>query len=257
MTLAIRIIPCLDVAGARVVKGINFENLRDAGDPLELAKLYYQAGADELTFLDVNATAENRSTMYDLVRQTAESLFIPLTVGGGVRSVEDVANLLAAGADKVSIASAALNNPEVISDIANEFGNQVLVLSLDAKRGESKSGFVATKNGGRETTDIDAIDWVQRACELGVGEVLINSIDADGTKQGFDAPMIEAVLQRSTVPVIASGGAGKLEDFVQVASLGVDAVLAASVFHNGTLSISQVKEALQDAGYTIRKAANA
>ncbi len=239
------------------MKGINFENLRDAGDPLELAKLYYQAGADELTFLDVNATAENRSTMYDLVRQTAESLFIPLTVGGGVRTVEDVSNLLAAGADKVSIASAALNNPQVISDIANEFGNQVLVLSLDAKRGESKSGFVATKNGGRETTDIDAIDWVQRACELGVGEVLINSIDADGTKQGFDAPMIEAVLQRSTVPVIASGGAGKLEDFVQVASLGVDAVLAASVFHNGTLSISQVKEALQDAGYTIRKAANA
>lgn len=256
MTLAIRIIPCLDVAGARVVKGVNFENLRDAGDPLELALRYYLEGADELTFLDVNATAENRETMFDLVRQTAESLFIPLTVGGGVRSVDDVSNLLSSGADKVSIASAALNNPNLIAQISEQFGNQVLVLSLDAKRGASKSGFVATKNGGRETTDIDAIEWVKRACDLGVGEVLINSIDADGTKLGFDAPMIDAVLGNSSVPVIASGGAGKLEDFVNVAALGVDAVLAASVFHNGTLTINQVKDALAGAGYPVRKAAH-
>jgi cyclase len=254
MTLAIRIIPCLDVAGARVVKGVNFENLRDAGDPLELARRYYEAGADELTFLDVNATAENRQTMFELVKQTAESLFIPLTVGGGVRTVNDVANLLAAGADKVSIASAALNNPTVISDISSRFGNQVLVLSLDAKRGKSRSGFVATKNGGRETTDLDAIDWVKRTCDLGIGEVLINSIDADGTKLGFDAPMIDAVLQASSVPVIASGGAGSLEDFVRVAALGVDAVLAASVFHNGTFTVQQVKKSLADAGYVVREA---
>ena len=256
MTLAIRIIPCLDVAGARVVKGVNFENLLDAGDPLELALRYYLEGADELTFLDVNATAENRETMFDLVRQTAESLFIPLTVGGGVRSVDDVSNLLSSGADKVSIASAALNNPNLIAQISEQFGNQVLVLSLDAKRGASKSGFVATKNGGRETTDTDAIEWVKRACDLGVGEVLINSIDADGTKLGFDAPMIDAVLGNSSVPVIASGGAGKLEDFVNVAALGVDAVLAASVFHNGTLTINQVKDALASAGYPVRKAAH-
>lgn len=256
MTLAIRIIPCLDVAGARVVKGVNFENLRDAGDPLELALRYYLEGADELTFLDVNATAENRETMFDLVRQTAESLFVPLTVGGGVRSLDDVSNLLSSGADKVSIASAALNNPKIIKQISEQFGNQVLVLSLDAKRGASKSGFVATRNGGRETTDIDAIEWVKRACDLGVGEVLINSIDADGTKLGFDAPMIDAVLGNSSVPVIASGGAGKLEDFVNVAALGVDAVLAASVFHNGTLTINQVKDALASAGYSVRKAAH-
>jgi cyclase len=257
MTLAIRIIPCLDVAGARVVKGVNFENMRDAGDPLELASRYYQSGADELTFLDVNATAENRETMYELVKQAAERIFIPLTVGGGVRTADDVALLLAAGADKVSIASAALNTPAVIAEIAARFGNQVLVLSLDAKRGESKSGFIATKNGGREATDIDAIQWVKRACDLGVGEILINSIDADGTKQGFDAPMIEAVLKVSSVPVIASGGAGSLEDFVRVAGLGVDAILAASVFHNGTFTISQVKGALAQAGYTVRETANA
>jgi cyclase len=256
MSLAIRIIPCLDVAGARVVKGVNFENLRDAGDPLELANRYYLAGADELAFLDVNATTENRKTMFDLVSKTAESLFIPLTVGGGVRTVDDVAQLLAAGADKVSVASAALNNPSVISEISATFGNQVLVLSLDAKRGGSRSGFVATKNGGRETTTTDAIEWVKRACDLGIGEVLINSIDADGTKLGFDAPMIEAVLQNSSVPVIASGGAGSVDDFVSVAALGVDAILAASVFHNGTLTINQVKSALKKSGYQVRESVN-
>ena len=256
MSLAIRIIPCLDVAGARVVKGVNFENLRDAGDPLELANRYYLAGADELTFLDVNATNENRKTMFDLVSKTAESLFIPLTVGGGVRTVDDVAQLLSAGADKVSIASAALNNPSVISEISAKFGNQVLVLSLDAKRGGSRSGFVATKSGGRETTTTDAIEWVKRACDLGIGEVLINSIDADGTKLGFDAPMIEAVLQNSSVPVISSGGAGSVDDFVRVAALGVDAILAASVFHNGTLTINQVKRALKESGYQVRESVN-
>jgi len=257
MTLAIRIIPCLDVAGARVVKGVNFEHLRDAGDPLELATLYYASGADELTFLDVNATVENRATMFELVTQTAEKLFIPLTVGGGVRTVDDVALLLEAGADKVSIASAALSNPEVITEISARFGSQVLVLSLDAKRGQSISGYIATKNGGRESTEIDAIEWVKRACDLGVGEVLINSIDADGTKKGFDAQMIDAVLNVSSVPVIASGGAGSLDDFVRVAGLGVDAVLAASVFHNGTFTINQVKDALAQAGYTVRETSNA
>ena len=257
MSLSVRIIPCLDVSGGRVVKGVNFENLRDAGDPVDLARLYYAQGADEVTFLDVSATVDGRDTMYDVVARTADEVFIPLTVGGGVRTADDVALLLAAGADKVSIASAALNTPAVIAEIAARFGNQVLVLSLDAKRGESKSGFIATKNGGREATDIDAIQWVKRACDLGVGEILINSIDADGTKQGFDAPMIEAVLKVSSVPVIASGGAGSLEDFVRVAGLGVDAILAASVFHNGTFTISQVKGALAQAGYTVRETANA
>ncbi|MEN9957598.1 MAG: imidazole glycerol phosphate synthase subunit HisF [Actinomycetota bacterium] len=257
MSLAIRIIPCLDVAGARVVKGVNFENLKDAGDPLELAGRYYQAGADELTFLDVNATVENRETMYELVKQTAQQVFIPLTVGGGVRTVDDVALLLAAGADKVSIASAALNNPSVIEQIASSFGSQVLVLSLDAKRGTSASGYIATQSGGRIATDIDAIEWVKRACGLGIGEVLINSIDADGTKQGFDTAMIDAVLKVSTVPVIASGGAGEIDHFVQVAGLGVDAILAASVFHNGTFTINQVKGALTEAGYEVREVANA
>jgi cyclase len=257
VSLSVRIIPCLDVSGGRVVKGVNFENLRDAGDPVDLARLYYAQGADEVTFLDVSATVDGRDTMYDVVARTADEVFIPLTVGGGVRTADDVALLLAAGADKVSIASAALNTPAVIAEIAARFGNQVLVLSLDAKRGESKSGFIATKNGGREATDIDAIQWVKRACDLGVGEILINSIDADGTKQGFDAPMIEAVLKVSSVPVIASGGAGSLEDFVRVAGLGVDAILAASVFHNGTFTISQVKGALAQAGYTVRETANA
>ena len=253
MALAIRIIPCLDVAGARVVKGVNFENLQDAGDPLQLARGYYSQGADELTFLDVNATVENRSTMFDLVTRTAEQVFIPLTVGGGIRTTDDVARLLAAGADKISIASAALNNPKLISEISSSFGSQVLVLSLDAKRGQSKSGFIATKNGGKLETDIDAIDWVRLACDLGVGEVLINSIDADGTKAGFDLEMTQSVIDACSVPVIASGGAGATDDFVRVADLGVDAILAASVFHNGSISITEVKQALKLAGHEIRE----
>ncbi len=252
MSVSIRIIPCLDVADGRVVKGVNFQNLRDAGNPIELAKYYYESGADELTFLDVNATNENRSTMYDLVTATAEQLFIPLTVGGGVRNVEDVARLLGAGADKVSIASAALSQPNLISEIANRFGSQVLVLSLDAKRGESESGFVATTNGGRISTNIDAIAWIKEAVELGVGEVLVNSIDADGTKNGFDIPMISAAVAASSVPVIASGGAGSAGDFVPAAQAGADAILAASILHNRSVTIGQAKSSLSDAGFETR-----
>jgi cyclase len=251
MSLSIRIIPCLDVADGRVVKGVNFENLRDAGDPIELSAYYYESGADELTFLDVNATNENRSTMYDLVRRTAEQVFIPLTVGGGVRSVDDVDRLLQSGADKVSIASAALNDPSVIEAIANRFGSQVLVLSLDAKR-DSNGAFVATKNGGRVVTDIDALSWVKRAIDLGVGEVLLNSIDADGTQVGFDIEMLERVRAVSSVPLIASGGAGKAQDFVAAAQAGADAILAASIFHNRSVTIQEVKKDLAQAGFEVR-----
>jgi imidazole glycerol-phosphate synthase subunit HisF len=251
MSLSIRIIPCLDVADGRVVKGVNFENLRDAGDPIELSAYYYESGADELTFLDVNATNENRSTMYDLVRRTAEQVFIPLTVGGGVRSVDDVDRLLQSGADKVSIASAALNDPSVIEAIANRFGSQVLVLSLDAKR-DSNGAFVATKNGGRVVTDIDALSWVKRAIDLGVGEVLLNSIDADGTQAGFDIEMLEKVRAVSSVPLIASGGAGKAQDFVAAAQAGADAILAASIFHNRSVTIQEVKKDLAQAGFEVR-----
>ena len=251
MSLSIRIIPCLDVADGRVVKGVNFENLRDAGDPIELSAYYYESGADELTFLDVNATNENRSTMYDLVRRTAEQVFIPLTVGGGVRSVDDVDRLLQSGADKVSIASAALNDPSVIEAIANRFGSQVLVLSLDAKR-DSNGAFVATKNGGRVVTDIDALSWVKRSIDLGVGEVLLNSIDADGTQEGFDIEMLEKVRAVSSVPLIASGGAGKAQDFVAAAQAGADAILAASIFHNRSVTIQEVKKDLAQAGFEVR-----
>ena len=252
MTLSVRIIPCLDVADGRVVKGVNFENLRDAGDPIELSAYYYESGADELTFLDVNATNENRSTMYDLVRRTAEQVFIPLTVGGGVRSVDDVDRLLQSGADKVSIASAALNDPSLIEAIANRFGSQVLVLSLDAKRNGDAGHFVATKNGGRVVTDIDALDWVARAIDLGIGEVLLNSIDADGTQSGFDIEMLEAVREVSTVPLIASGGAGSAQDFVAAAEAGADAILAASIFHNRSVTIQEVKQELTKAGFAVR-----
>lgn len=253
MAISVRIIPCLDVANGRVVKGVNFQDLQDAGDPIELAKYYYETGADELTFLDVNATIENRSTMYDLVTRTAEQVFIPLTVGGGIKSVDDVAKLLSAGADKISVASAALSNPSLISQISGQFGSQVLVLSLDAKRdANQKSGFTATANGGRVDTYRDAIDWVQEAIHLGVGEVLVNSIDADGTKHGFDLEMLQAVRRVATVPVIASGGAGKVEDFVGAARTGVDAILAASIFHNRSVTIAQVKHELSSHGFEVR-----
>lgn len=253
MSLAIRVIPCLDVADGRVVKGVNFVDLRDAGDPIELASRYYLDGADELTFLDVNATVDNRATMYDLVTSTAEKLFIPLTVGGGIREVEDVAKLLGAGADKVSVGSAGILNPSLLSDISARFGNQVLVISLDLKRSnKAKSGFLVTTHGGRNETELDAIDWIQRCQELGAGELLVNSIDADGTRSGFDIEMLEAVRSVSKVPMIASGGAGKASDFIGAAAAGADAILAASIFHEGSATISDAKRELALAGFEVR-----
>jgi cyclase len=253
MTVACRVIPCLDVADGRVVKGINFQNLRDAGDPVELARRYYEQGADELTFLDVTATVDNRATTYDVVTRTAEQVFIPLTVGGGVRSVEDVARLLGSGADKVGVNSAAIARPPLLGEIADRFGAQVLVLSLDVKRGGSThSGFVVTTHGGRTETTIDALDWAREAIERGAGELLVNSIDADGTKQGFDTELIALMREVSSVPVIASGGAGKAADFPPAIAAGADAVLAASVFHSGLLTIADVKQELTHEGVLVR-----
>lgn len=253
MSLSIRVIPCLDVADGRVVKGVNFLNLRDAGDPIELAARYYADGADELTFLDVHATVDNRSTMYDLVTRTAEEIFIPLTVGGGIRQVDDVARLLSAGADKISVGSAGIANPELLSAIADRFGNQVLVISLDLKRSKlTESGFVVTTHGGRIETELDAVAWINRVQELGAGELLVNSIDADGTRAGFDSEMLEIVRAISNVPVIASGGAGKADDFPVAAAAGADAILAASIFHEGSVSIGDAKRALKTAGYEVR-----
>jgi cyclase len=251
--LAVRVIPCLDVAAGRVVKGVNFLNLRDAGDPVELARKYYEQGADEITFLDVKATVDNRDTMFDVVQATAEQVFIPLTVGGGVRSTDDVAKLQAHGADKVGVNSAAIARPELIGEIADRFGAQVLVLSLDVKRSAAMpSGFVVTTHGGRTETELDALVWAAEAIERGVGELLVNSIDADGMKTGYDLEMIQAMRAISRVPVIASGGAGRLADFAPAISAGADAVLAASVFHNGELTVGDVKGALAEAGVVIR-----
>ena len=256
MTVAVRVIPCLDVDDGRVVKGVHFENLKDAGDPVELAAEYYRQGADELTFLDVSASSSHRHTMVDVVGRTAQQLFIPLTVGGGVRSVDDVDSLLRCGADKVGVNTAAINDPSLIGRIAERFGNQVLVLSVDARRerGErhTASGFEVTTMGGRHSTGIDALWWVRRAQELGAGEILLNSMDADGTEDGFDLEMIRAVRTTVTLPLIASGGAGKVSDFPPAIAAGADAVLAASVFHFGKLTIAEVKQALHAAGYTVR-----
>ncbi|MDE2386466.1 MAG: imidazole glycerol phosphate synthase subunit HisF [Actinomycetales bacterium] len=253
MSLSIRVIPCLDVAEGRVVKGVNFLNLRDAGDPIELAARYYDDGADELTFLDVKATVDNRSTMYDLVTRTAEQIFIPLTVGGGIREVDDVARLLGAGADKISVGSAGIANPQLLADISARFGNQVLVISLDLKRKAGlPSGYVVTTHGGRNETDLDALDWIRRCESLGVGELLVNSIDADGTRAGFDSEMLTAVRQVTNIPVIASGGAGSAADFPVAAAAGADAILAASIFHEGSVKISEAKTALAAAGYETR-----
>ena len=252
MALSVRIIPCLDVADGRVVKGVNFENLRDAGDPVELARNYYLQGADEITILDVRATTENRSTLIDLVTRTAESVFIPLTVGGGVRTTTDVDRLLSAGADKVSVASAALQTPNLIAEIAERFGSQVLVLSLDLKRGQTESGFTVTSHGGKLETGLDAVDWIKQVQELGCGELLVNSIDADGTLEGFDLELIELVKSVSRVPVIASGGAGRAEDFSAAAAAGADALLAASIFHDGKVSIPEAKAELSREGYLVR-----
>lgn len=254
MTLARRVIPCLDVTAGRVVKGVNFENLRDMGDPVELARLYFEQGADELTFLDVTATVDGRATTYDVVRRTAEQVFIPLTVGGGVRSVDDVARLLSVGADKVGVNSAAIARPDLIGEIADRFGAQVLVLSLDVKRAPgTESGFVVTTHGGRTATAIDALAWAREAIERGAGELLVNSIDADGTKDGFDLELISLMREASSVPVIASGGAGATEHFVPAIEAGADAVLAASVFHSGQLTIGDVKDALTAQGIEVRR----
>ncbi|WP_020573465.1 imidazole glycerol phosphate synthase subunit HisF [Actinopolymorpha alba] len=252
-SLAVRVIPCLDVDAGRVVKGVNFVDLRDAGDPVEMAKVYDAEGADELTFLDVSASAHGRETTFDVVRRTAEQVFIPLTVGGGVRSVEDVDRLLRAGADKVGVNTAAIARPELVAEIAQRFGAQVLVLSLDARRAEGvPSGFEVTTHGGRRGTGIDAVEWAARGAELGAGEILLNSMDADGTKAGYDLEMIRAVRAVVDVPLIASGGAGTPADFPPAIEAGADAVLAASVFHFGDLRIGDVKEALREAGQTVR-----
>jgi cyclase len=253
MTVAVRVIPCLDVTDGRVVKGVNFENLRDMGDPVDLARAYYEQGADEITFLDVTATVDARATMYATVTATAEQVFIPLTVGGGVRSPEDVARLLASGADKVGVNSAAIARPELVGEIADRFGAQVLVLSLDVKRSpRTPSGFVVTTHGGRTETDIDALAWAREVIERGAGELLVNSIDADGTKQGFDLELVRLMRELSTVPVIASGGAGAVGDFAPAVAAGADAVLAASVFHSGELTVGDVKDALRAEGLSVR-----
>ncbi|WP_030564464.1 imidazole glycerol phosphate synthase subunit HisF [Streptomyces aureocirculatus] len=251
MTLAVRVIPCLDVDNGRVVKGVNFQNLRDAGDPVEMAKVYDAEGADELTFLDITASSGDRGTTYDVVRRTAEQVFIPLTVGGGVRTAQDVDKLLRAGADKVGVNTAAIARPELIREIAERFGRQVLVLSVDARRTPSGT-FEVTTHGGRRSAGIDAVEWAHRAAELGAGEILLNSMDADGTKDGYDIEMIEAVRKHVTVPVIASGGAGRLDHFPPAVAAGADAVLAASVFHFGDLRIGEVKETLRAAGSPVR-----
>ena len=281
MTVAVRVIPCLDVDGGRVVKGVNFRALRDAGDPVELAAAYDTEGADELVFLDITASASGRETMYEVVGRTAGQVFIPLTVGGGVRSTADVDRLLRAGADKVSLNTAAIARPELLAEAAHRFGSQCVVLSVDARRAagpappgdrESRppgpalpgdrgplpsgsappSGFEVTTHGGRRGTGIDAVEWAARAVGLGVGEILLNSMDADGTKAGFDLELIRAVRAAVTVPVIASGGAGELAHFTPAVEAGADAVLAASVFHFGELRIAEVKDALRAAGQPVR-----
>jgi len=251
VTLAVRVIPCLDVDAGRVVKGVNFTDLVDAGDPVEMARVYDAEGADELVFLDITASSGSRETTYDVVRRTAEQVFIPLTVGGGVRSTDDVDRLLRAGADKVGVNTAGIARPELLSEISNRFGSQVLVLSVDARRAPDGS-FEVTTHGGREGTGIDALEWAQRGQDLGVGEILLNSMDADGTRKGYDVEMLRAVRQRVTVPVIASGGAGSVEDFAPAVEAGADAVLAASVFHFGTMRIGDAKAALRAAGCVVR-----
>ncbi|MEV6647417.1 imidazole glycerol phosphate synthase subunit HisF [Amycolatopsis sp. NPDC051371] len=257
MSVAVRVIPCLDVDAGRVVKGVNFAGLRDAGDPVELARRYDAEGADELTFLDVTASSGDRETTFDVVRRTAEQVFIPLTVGGGVRSNDDVNRLLRTGADKVSINTAAIARPEFLHEASRRFGAQCIVLSVDARRvpegGEpTTSGFEVTTHGGRRGTGIDAVEWAARGEELGVGEILLNSMDADGTKNGFDLELIELVRKAVRVPVIASGGAGAVEHFLPAVRTGADAVLAASVFHFGQLKIGDVKDALREGGVEVR-----
>lgn len=253
-----RVIPCLDVDDGRVVKGVNFVNLRDAGDPVALARAYGEQGADELIFLDITASSGDRATMYDVVTRTAEEVFIPLTVGGGVRGVDDFDRLLRAGADKVGVNTAAIARPELLTEAAERFGAQCVVLSVDARRvpeggAPTASGYEVTTHGGRRGTGIDAIDWLSRAVELGAGEILLNSMDADGTKAGFDLELIAAARAAATVPVIASGGAGAAADFPPAVAAGADAVLAASIFHFGEVSIADVKASLAAAGVPVRR----
>ncbi|MEX0427505.1 imidazole glycerol phosphate synthase subunit HisF [Nocardioides sp. DS6] len=253
MTLAVRVIPCLDVDAGRVVKGINFKELRDAGDPVELARTYDAEGADELTFLDISASHEGRATTLEIVSRTAEQVFIPLTVGGGIRSVDDVDRMLRAGADKVAVNTAAIDRPELVAEIADRFGNQVLVLSVDARRADgTASGFEVTTHGGRRSAGLDAIEWAVKAAELGAGEILLNAMDADGTEDGFDLELIRAVRREVSVPVIASGGAGAAAHFPPAVEAGADAVLAATIFHFGKVRVAEVKDALSGAGHPVR-----
>lgn len=253
MSLAVRVIPCLDVDDGRVVKGVNFTGLRDAGDPVDLARRYDAEGADELVFLDITASSGDRQTMYDVVRRTADEVFIPLTVGGGVRSVEDFDRLLRAGADKVSLSTAAVNQPGLVTEAAHRFGSQCIVISLDARRnGQTASGFEVTTHGGRESAGLDALAWARECADRGAGEILLNSMDADGTRRGFDLQLITLVRAAVGVPIIASGGAGDASDFAPAVAAGADAVLAASVFHFGTLAIGEVKASLAAAGYPVR-----
>lgn len=248
-----RVIPCLDVHAGRVVKGVNFVDLRDAGDPVEMARVYDAEGADELCFLDITASSDSRETTYEVVSRTAEQVFIPLTVGGGVRTPDDVDQLLRAGADKVAMVTAAVENPPVVAEIAQRFGSQVLVLSIDARRSTAQpSGYEVTTHGGRRSAGLDLLAWAERGCELGAGEVLLNSMDADGTKAGFDVEMIRAVRRVCSVPLVASGGAGTVDDFAPAIDAGADAVLAASVFHFGELRIGEVKRALADKNHVVR-----
>lgn len=255
MTLAVRVIPCLDVSYGRVVKGINFTNLKDAGDPVEMAEIYASEGADEITFLDISATPDGKGTTLDVLRRTAEVIFIPLTVGGGITSVSDVDQLLRAGADKISVNTAAIQNPSLIADIVERFGTQILVLSVDARRARTKSGFEVTTHGGRESAGLDALDWIAKATQIGVGEILLNSMDRDGTRAGYDLEMIRRVREVCDVPLIASGGAGDILDFERALGDGADALLAASIFHFGIYRISDVKGAIAKAGYPVRESA--
>ncbi|MQA04690.1 MAG: imidazole glycerol phosphate synthase subunit HisF [Streptosporangiales bacterium] len=253
MTVAVRVIPCLDVDAGRVVKGVKFTDLRDAGDPVELARTYDAEGADELVFFDITASAQDRGTTYDVVRRTAEQVFIPLTVGGGVREVDDVDRLLRAGADKVTVNTGAVARPELVREAAQRFGSQCIVLSMDVRRAEgTPSGFEVTTHGGRTGTGIDALEWAARGAELGAGEVTLNSMDADGTAEGYDLELIAVIRRTVSVPIVASGGAGKLADFVPAVDAGADAVLAATVFHFGQLRIADVKRTLDTAGHPVR-----
>jgi cyclase len=253
MSLSVRVIPCLDVKDGRVVKGVNFQGLRDIGDPVELAERYNLEGADELTFLDVSASIEGRSAMLSVVERTANSIFIPLTVGGGIRTIEDVASLLKAGADKVSVGSAAIANPTLLDQVAENYGDQVLVVSLDIKRSDlTHSGFTVTSHGGTKDTGIDALTWIVENQSRGIGELLINSMDRDGTRDGFDLELLSKVQSVSSLPLIISGGAGDAQDFTNAAKAGANAVLAATVFHTGQLTIGEVKLDMQSSGVKVR-----